>query len=84
MPASLPPTSTSLVGLVADVIRSGVKEGAFRTVDPVAAGRAVLFATSRFHHPAHAAEWADPSISAAYSDVWKLLMAGLYADKGRG
>ena len=66
-----------LIGLAATIIRSGVKEGTFRTVDPVAAGRAVLFATSRFHHPAHAAEWADPSIDAAYNDVWQMLMDGL-------
>jgi AcrR family transcriptional regulator len=66
-----------LIGLVATVIGSGVKEGTFRTVDPVAAGRAVLVATSKFHHPAHAAEWADPSIDATYNDVWQLLMSGL-------
>ncbi len=68
-----------LVGLVATVIRSGVKEGTFHTADPVAAGRAVLFATIRFHHPAHAAEWLDPAIDTAYNDVWKLLMDGLCA-----
>jgi AcrR family transcriptional regulator len=66
-----------LVGLAAAVIRSGVEEGTFRATDPVAAGRAVLFATSRFHHPAHAAEWVDPNIDAAYNDVWKLVMDGL-------
>jgi len=73
-----------LVELVASVIRSGVKEGAFRTVDPVAAGRAMLFATSRFHHPAHAAEWADPAVDAAYNDVWKLLTDGLSVAKSPG
>ncbi len=73
-----------LVGLAAMVIRSGVKEGTFRTVDPVAAGRAVLFATSGFHHPAHAAEWADPAIDVAYNDVWKLLMDGLCVAKSTG
>ena len=66
-----------LIGLAASVIRSGVEEGTFRTVDPVAAGRAVLFATSRFHHPAHAAEWQDPTLDAAYQDVWRMLMDGL-------
>jgi AcrR family transcriptional regulator len=66
-----------MVALAATVIRSGVKEGTFRTVDPVSAGRAVLIATSRFHHPAHAAEWSDPAIDAAYNDVWQLLMNGL-------
>lgn len=66
-----------LFRLAAAVIGSGVQEGTFRDVDPVAAGRAVMVATSRFHHPAHAAEWADPDIDAAYNDVWQLLMDGL-------
>jgi len=66
-----------LVRLAATVISSGMEEGTFRTVDPVASSRAVLFATSRFHHPVHAAEWADPDIDAAYDDVWQMLMNGL-------
>ena len=73
-----------LVSLAATIIRSGVKEGTFRTVDPEAAARAVLLATSRFHHPAHAAEWTDPGIDAAYDDVWQLLMNGLRVAKRRG
>ena len=73
-----------LIGLAAMIIRSGVKDGTFRTVDPVAAARAVLVATSRFHHPAHAAEWGDPAIDAAYNDVWRLLMDGLRMAKGPG
>ena len=73
-----------LVALAATVIRDGVKEGTFRTVDPVAAGRAVLFATSRFHHPAHAAEWDDPTIDATYNDVWQMLMDGLCVAKRPG
>ncbi len=73
-----------LIGLAAMIIRSGVKDGTFRTVDPVAAARAVLLATSRFHHPAHAAEWGDPAIDAAYNDVWRLLMDGLRMAKGPG
>ncbi len=66
-----------MVALAAAVIGSGVADGTFRPVDPAAAGRAVLFATSRFHHPAHAAEWADPALDAAYDAVWQLLMDGL-------
>jgi AcrR family transcriptional regulator len=68
-----------LVELAATIIRAGIKEGMFRPIDPVAAGRAVLFATSRFHHPAHAAEWASPAIDLDYNDVWHLLMGGLRA-----
>jgi AcrR family transcriptional regulator len=73
-----------LVGLGAKIIHSGVKEGTFRTDDPVAASRAVLLATSRFHHPAHAAEWLDPAIDAAYDNVWRLLMDGLRVAKRSG
>ncbi len=70
-----------LVNLAATIIRSGVKDGAFRAVDPVAAARAVLLATTWFHHPTHAQEWAHPTIDAAFDDVWKLLMNGLCAAK---
>ena len=73
-----------MVGLASQVIASGGTEGVFRTVDPVAAGRAVLVATSKFHHPAHAAEWVDPAIDTAYNDVWQLLMNGLRVAKSRG
>ena len=66
-----------MIGLVAKIIASGVEDGTFRTVDPMAMGRAVLVATSKFHHPAHAAEWGDPAINAAYEDVWQLVMDGL-------
>jgi AcrR family transcriptional regulator len=66
-----------LVGLAAKVIAAGVKEGSVRAVDPMATGRAVLVATFRFHHPAHAAEWGDPALDAIYNDVWQLLMDGL-------
>jgi AcrR family transcriptional regulator len=73
-----------LVELAAMVIRSGVEEGTFRIVDPVAAGRAVLVATSRFHHPAHADEWVNPAMDAAYDDVWQMLMDGLCVAKSPG
>lgn len=72
-----------LVGLAAAVIRAGVADGTFRPLDPEAAGRAVLIATSRFHHPAHATEWADPGVDAAYEDVWRLLMDGLVPPSAR-
>jgi len=62
-----------LVALIASVIRSGIQEGSFRSVDP----RSVLLATYRFHHPAHANEWGDPSIDVAFSNLWGLLMDGL-------
>jgi hypothetical protein len=63
--------------LAATIIRAGVAEGTFRRVDPLAAARAVLFATSRFHHPAHAGEWDNPALDATFKDVWGMLMEGL-------
>jgi AcrR family transcriptional regulator len=73
-----------LVTLATTVIRAGVKERTFRAVDPMAAGQAVLRATIWFHHPVHADKWTDPSIDAAYNDVWQLLMEGLCVAKRRG
>jgi AcrR family transcriptional regulator len=75
---------SELVTLAATIVRAGITEGTFRKIDPVAAGRAVLIATSRFHHPAHAAEWADPMIDTAYDDVWQMLMDGLCVTRRRG
>jgi AcrR family transcriptional regulator len=66
-----------MISLVATIIDAGVGQGTFRAVDPTAMGRAVLVATSKFHHPAHATEWGDTAIDAAYEDVWQLLMNGL-------
>jgi len=66
-----------IVALAATIIRSGVEEGSFRDLEPVAAGRAVLIATSKFHHPAHFTEWTEPGMDAAFADVWGLLMDGL-------
>lgn len=69
----------TLVGQVARIIADGVAEGAFTVTDPLAAAGAVFDATARFHNPAHAAEWSDPEIDAAFEQVWLLLRAGLSA-----
>lgn len=72
-----------LIGVAAMIMRSGVEQGTFRSVDPVAAGRALVVAATWFTHPAHAAEWTDPDIDAAFNDVWQILMNGLCVPKGR-
>ena len=66
-----------IIDLAATIIRGGVDAGAFRAVNAAAVARAILVATSRFHHPAHSAEWLDPAVDAAYDDVWRLLTTGL-------
>ena len=70
-----------LIALTATMVRDGMAEGAFRTVDPVVAGSAVLWATARFHHPSHAAEWAGEGMQESYEGVWHLVMSGLLAPK---
>ena len=70
-----------MIHLVSTIIAAGVEEGTFRNVDSEAMGRAVLVATSKFHHPAHAAEWGDPAIDAVYDEVWQLVLDGLRAEK---
>lgn len=66
-----------LVGQLVRIITDGVAQGEFTVTDPAVAGRAVFDATSRFHNPAHAPEWADPGIDAAFEGVWSLVLAGL-------
>jgi hypothetical protein len=73
-----------LVRLCAAIIRSGIEEGTFRHGDPVATSQAILYATSRFHHPTHAMEWTDPKIDGVFDDVWRILMQGLSVETIHG
>jgi AcrR family transcriptional regulator len=66
-----------LVSQAARIIADGVAERSFAVVEPAAAARAVLYATSRFHSPAHASEWTDPRIDDLLNEVWDLLLRGL-------
>ena len=66
-----------LVALSATILRAGIEEGSFRKTDPTTAARAVLFATARFHHPAHYREWTAPTLARPFAEIWALLMAGL-------
>ena len=54
-----------------------MEQGVFEGPDPVHAARAVFDATARFHNPAHAAEWSDRGIDAAYEEVRELVTRGL-------
>jgi AcrR family transcriptional regulator len=72
-----------LVGHVSAIIADGVRRGEFLKVDPDATGRAVFYATVRFHVPAHAAEWNDPAIDAAFEDLWAVLLRGLTLADGK-
>jgi AcrR family transcriptional regulator len=68
-----------LVGQIAQIIADGVTRGEFTVTDPATTGRAVFYATARFHDPVHAKEWSDPGIDAAFAGVWSLVLRGLGA-----
>ena len=67
----------SLCQQVHQIIADGVARGELEVADPAVAARAVFTATARFHNPAHAAEWSDPDIDAAFEEVFALLVRGL-------
>jgi AcrR family transcriptional regulator len=73
----------TLVGQLARIITDGIRQGELETADPPGAARAVFDATGRFHSPAHAAEWSDPSIDAAYEGVRELVLGGLTRKRSR-
>jgi AcrR family transcriptional regulator len=59
------------------IIADGAAHGALVADHPRAAARAVFDATSRFHNPAHAVEWSDPQVDAAYEGVRALVLRGI-------
>jgi AcrR family transcriptional regulator len=71
----------TLSAQISAIIADGIGRGEFAKVDPAATGRALFVATSRFHDPAHAAEWSDPGFDAVFNDIWSLLVGGLVANK---
>ena len=68
-----------LTGQVSRIIQEGVARGEFASGNPAATARAVLAATARFHHPAHASEWSHPGIDTDFEEVWSLILTGLKA-----
>jgi len=66
-----------LADQLARIVADGMAAGEFAEGDPAVIGRAVLHATARFHHPAHAAEWGDPRLAAELESVFALVIDGL-------
>ena len=71
----------AMTGQLSGIIADGIASGELIKLDPASTARALFVATARFHHPAHAAEWGDPGLDAAFDDIWTLLINGLTADK---
>lgn len=67
----------TLQGQIERILSDGVARGDFRIDDVEATAKAILDATVRFHSPAHAAEWQDPGVDAAFERVWTLIETSL-------
>jgi AcrR family transcriptional regulator len=68
-----------LCGQLGRIVAQGMEDGEFAPGDPSAVGRAVLHATAKFHHPAHAGEWGDPGLAEQLQAVYHLILNGLAA-----
>lgn len=64
---------------LARIVADGMASGEFATGDATSVGRAVLHATARFHHPAHATEWGEPALADELEAVYALVLNGLSA-----
>ncbi|GAB2985819.1 TetR family transcriptional regulator [Saccharothrix stipae] len=70
-----------MVAELTRIVADGVASGDFTTPDPAMSARAVFDATSRFHDPAHAADWSAPDADASFDAVVSLVVAGLRAHR---
>ncbi|TDD63637.1 TetR/AcrR family transcriptional regulator [Actinomadura darangshiensis] len=66
-----------LLAQVRAVVADGIASGDFAAGEPEVIAEAVLDATSRFHDPAHAAEWQSPDIEAKSAGVISLIIDGV-------
>ncbi|MCP1968752.1 AcrR family transcriptional regulator [Bradyrhizobium elkanii] len=65
------------VDLIAKILADGVAQGVFEIDNVKATARAVFDATVRYHHPAHAEEWAKPECPSRIDALLALLLKGL-------
>jgi AcrR family transcriptional regulator len=68
-----------LVDHLARIVADGMADGEFASGDAAEVGRAVLHATAKFHHPAHAGEWGEPDLDEQLEAVYRLILNGLAA-----
>lgn len=68
-----------LLDQVRTIVADGIAGGDFAAGEPETIARAILNATSRFHDPAHAAEWHSPEVEAESAEVVSLILNGIRA-----
>lgn len=66
-----------LIEQLAQILERGMASREFKQGDSGDLARAILLATSRFHHPSHALEWGMGSMDEDFESVWQLLIGGL-------
>jgi AcrR family transcriptional regulator len=66
-----------LADQLARIVADGMASGEFAQGDAAVVGRAVLHATAKFHHPAHAGEWGEPGLDEQLEAVFRLVLNGL-------
>ncbi|MDR6555625.1 TetR/AcrR family transcriptional regulator [Paenibacillus qinlingensis] len=66
-----------LIKQLAQIIEQGMASKELKQGDSESIARAVFLATSRFHHPSHAAEWGMGNMTEDFENVWQLLLGGL-------
>jgi AcrR family transcriptional regulator len=65
------------IGHIVDQLTEIITRGSITSDQPAQLARTLFYATARFHHPAHAYEWKNPSINKEFSDVWALIEKGI-------
>ncbi|MCO5997649.1 TetR family transcriptional regulator [Actinoallomurus rhizosphaericola] len=68
-----------LLAQIRGIVADGIAGGDFAAGDPEVAAQAIFHATSRFHDPAHAADWASPEVEAESESVISLILDGIRA-----
>lgn len=66
-----------LIGQIIPIIEEGIANQEFKSTDAAATASGIFMATARFHHPAHAKEWASPTIEQEFDIVWNLILSGI-------
>jgi AcrR family transcriptional regulator len=66
-----------LIRQVTVIVAAGSADGSIVAADPAVTARALFYATTRFHNPIHASQWADPEIDMRFAEIWHLLLAGI-------
>jgi len=67
------------------IISSGLENNSIQRIhEPETMARSIFYATSRFHHPAHAYAWHSPNTMEEFGSLWTLIEEGLKGPNHRG